>query len=116
MMRVILNLARNSIEAFQCSPTLNPQLVIKTRVSNDHIRVCVLDNGPGIPLNYKNKILEPYFTTKPHGTGIGLGVCRLLIEANGGTLSVKDSVDSGAWFSFTIPINGEQHGFTQPPS
>lgn len=105
IMRVILNLARNSIESLQTSPRSQSQLSINTCLVNDHLVICVIDNGPGIPLDYKNKILEPYFTTKPHGTGIGLGVCQLLIETHGGELTVKDNEGKGAWFSFTLPLN-----------
>ena len=103
IMRIILNLARNSIEALQSALCPNPELVINTRILNDSIVVCVIDNGPGISAEFKHKILNTSFTTKPHGSGIGLRICQSLIEANGGKLSVQDNGDNnGAWFSFGV--------------
>jgi two-component system sensor kinase FixL len=103
IMQVILNLVRNSMEALQEVSHIYPELIVETSASNHNIAVHVIDNGPGILPELRSKILNSYFTTKPQGTGIGLGICRSLIEAHGGALSVRDQ-DSGAWFTFTLPI------------
>lgn len=108
IMRVILNLARNSIEALQEALTADPQLTINTRLINGHVVVCVQDNGPGIPSNMTDQILETHFTTKPQGTGIGLSVCQLFIKAHGGHLCVQDNGARGARFSFTLPITSPE--------
>lgn len=105
IMQVLLNLARNSIEAFKSSNITCPQLSIETNFHSEEIIVHIRDNGPGIPAEYLNKILNSYFTTKPHGTGIGLGICKTLIEQHGGKLNVHSNMAYGAWFSFTLPIN-----------
>jgi two-component system sensor kinase FixL len=110
IMQIIINLIRNSIEAFQCAPEGELELIIKTRVENDHIAVHVIDNGPGIPIELQNIILTTYFTTKPQGTGIGLGVCRSLIEAHHGALSLQKHTNKGAWFTFTLPIHPIEDG------
>jgi two-component system sensor kinase FixL len=104
IMQVILNLARNSIEALQSSEEAEPELTIETEQSDQKILIHVRDNGPGIPNEYKNKILTTYFTTKHKGTGIGLGICRTLIEEHGGQLTVQQQEKQGAWFIFTLPI------------
>lgn len=108
MMQVILNLARNSFEAFQRSSETNPTLTIETNQSQDFIYVHIRDNGPGIPDEFRNKVLGTYFTTKPKGTGIGLGICLTLIEKHGGTLYVQQQ-EKGAWFTFTLPISPSPH-------
>jgi len=105
MMQVISNLARNSIEALQYAFEDNPELLIETCKLDNHIHVHVRDNGPGIPQEFKNKILNTYFTTKPQGTGLGLGICRTLIEGHGGKFIVQEHDEQGAWFIFSLPIN-----------
>lgn len=103
IMQVILNLVRNSIEALQTITHESPEVVIETNETVNHIIISVRDNGPGIPEKYKNKILNTYFTTKPQGTGIGLGICRTLIQEHGGWLHVSQLEEGGACFSFTLP-------------
>lgn len=104
IMQVILNLLRNSIEAFQRSPVPDPEILIETRKFDKQVLVAVHDNGPGIPIEYKDRILNTYFTTKPHGTGIGLGISRTLIEEHGGKLKVLRHKTEGASFQFTLPM------------
>jgi two-component system sensor kinase FixL len=104
IMQVILNLTRNSIEAMQQVSDRKPELLIESCLHKEHIVVHVVDNGPGIPVKFQDSILNAYFTTKPQGTGIGLGICRSLIEAHGGQLNVRHPEKNGAWFTFTLPI------------
>lgn len=104
LMQVILNLARNSIEALKKASVENPELIIETSRSSTHIIVHMRDNGPGIPSSFHDKVLNAYFTTKRKGTGIGLGICRTLIEQHQGQLSVQQP-EKGAWFTFTLAIN-----------
>lgn len=105
IMQVILNLARNSIEALESINASEPQILIQTTLLNEFIQVHIKDNGPGIPKEFKNLVLNTYFTTKHKGTGIGLGICRKLIEEHGGKLSIREHDEQGAWFTFTLPIN-----------
>jgi len=112
VMEIILNLARNSIEALQSTQSLDPVLLIETCVFDSHVVVHVIDNGPGIPLEFQDLILNTYFTTKPTGTGLGLGVCRSLVEAHKGKLRHHKEKTNGAWFSFTLPIPN-RHAKTQ---
>lgn len=105
IMQVILNLARNSIDALQSALTENAELIIETYLVEGDVVVHVIDNGPGIPAHLHNKILHQHFTTKTHGSGIGLRVSRLLVEAHGGELRVHPG--EGAWFSFTLPVSSK---------
>lgn len=105
IMQVILNLARNSVEALKSSATANPELTIESFENDDHIHIHVIDNGPGIPYELRNRILNTYFTTKRKGTGIGLGICRTLIEGHKGKLTLHQHDNRGAWFIFTLPLN-----------
>lgn len=102
IMQVILNLARNSIEALQLTP--HPQLTIETQAQQGHVKIHFRDNGPGIPEQFKTKILTSYFSTKPQGTGLGLAICQTLIGVHGGQLEVVDHTDIGSWLTVTLPI------------
>jgi signal transduction histidine kinase len=67
------------------------------------LRILVRDNGPGIPLDQRAKVFEPFFTTKAKGTGLGMAICRRIIEAHGGLISVGDDPPPGATILFTLP-------------
>jgi signal transduction histidine kinase len=79
-------------------------IVVETSVEDDHIIIQVSDSGPGVPLEMRHKILDPYFTTKHEGTGIGLSLCHRIINDHGGSLTVTDSEYGGAEFRIEIPI------------
>lgn len=103
--QVVLNLARNSIESLKAGCEENAELLIETNLSGNYIQVHIRDNGQGIPAEFINKIFNQYFTTKEQGTGLGLGICRTLIEEHQGQLIVKEHEGEGAWFMFTLPVN-----------
>jgi len=106
--QVIINLIKNSIEAMQTANTINPYIKISTCLqTKDTVIVTIIDNGPGIPVELHDKIFNLYFTTKPDGMGIGLAICRTIIEAHGGHLSHSPTEisDTGICFQFTLPIN-----------
>ena len=105
IMQVILNLARNSLEALQRAPDNRPELLIKTRILKDCIAIDVIDNGPGISSELENKIHTLSCTTKSSGGGLGLGLCRVLIEAHGGQLSIQKHQPQGSCFTFTLPLD-----------
>ncbi|AYK03141.1 ATP-binding protein [Legionella sainthelensi] len=100
IMQIILNLAKNSIEAMESNPS--PEITIKTVNKLEYIEIHLRDNGPGINKEHKEKILHSYFTTKPQGSGLGLTICKNLVEAHKGKLLVQNS-EKGAWFIFTLP-------------
>ncbi len=103
--QVILNLLRNAIEAMQEVKTVKPRLIVRTLMpSGDIMHVDVIDNGPGFTAEVAQCLLTPYFTTKPKGMGMGLAICRTIVEAHGGHLSARLNPEGGAWFQFTLPV------------
>ena len=75
--------------------------------SGGGVTITIADNGPGIPQHIRDKIFQPFFTTKPAGQGTGLGLSLsydIVTKGHGGTLSVESGAESGAVFSITLPI------------
>lgn len=102
--QVVINLIRNAIEAMQEADIPDPAVTINVTVQNSHmLKVAIKDNGVGIPEENYVQILEPYFTTKPYGMGMGLAICRNIIESHGGRLTISPIV-VGACFEFTLPL------------
>jgi two-component system sensor kinase FixL len=67
------------------------------------VQVSVADFGAGVPADKLAEIFEPFVTTKPHGMGLGLAICRSIIQAHGGRIGTSNNVDQGATFWFTLP-------------
>jgi PAS domain S-box-containing protein len=101
---MVLNLLNNAAEAMKTMES-GKIIVIASFVENDHIIIQVSDSGPGVSKENRDKILDPYFTTKHEGTGIGLSLCHRIITDHGGSLTVSDSDLGGAEFRIAIPIN-----------
>ncbi|QGM98089.1 two-component system sensor histidine kinase NtrB [Methylocystis parvus] len=101
--QVVVNLKRNAIEAMQgCE---RRELTVSTRlVAGDMMRTDVADTGPGVPQAIKEKLFEPFTTTKPHGLGVGLSLSRSIIEAHHGKLWAEDNPGGGTIFSFVLPL------------
>ena len=90
------------------------RISIMSRFDRDHgrIQVEITDSGPGIPADIQGKVFEPFFTTKPagEGTGLGLSLCRNLIEQHGGTLTLKSPSSGGATFVIELSPTDESAG------
>jgi len=104
--QVILNLILNASEAMETVDSQSRELRILT-VKHDEksVRVSVRDKGPGIDEALIERIFEAFYTTKPQGMGMGLSICKSIIEAHGGRLWVENNPDQGATVSFTLPIS-----------
>jgi len=101
--QVLLNLVRNSLEAMRGRD--NRDLMIATeRGEPGFARVTVRDSGPGLPKAVREKLFQPFQTTKEDGMGLGLTICDVLVQANGGHLSLVDGLDGGAGFTFELPL------------
>jgi two-component system, sensor histidine kinase len=102
---VLHNLVRNAIEAMAGDGSLRRQLSIgASRADSACIQVAVEDSGTGIDVEAMERIFQAAFTTKATGMGLGLSICRAVVEANGGTISAANRADgSGAVFTFTLP-------------
>jgi PAS domain S-box-containing protein len=103
---MVLNLLNNAAEAMKTMQA-GKKIAVASFIEDDHIIVRISDSGPGVPEEIKNKIFDPYFTTKHEGTGIGLSFCHRIITDHGGSLSVSDGKLGGAEFRIEIPIHND---------
>ncbi len=92
LMQVFINLILNSLESIQDGGAIT---IGSHKTAEGHIAVTISDNGPGIPEEYMEKITEPFFTTRPSGTGLGLYICRRLLEKNQGRLILESQIGIG---------------------
>lgn len=107
--QVVLNLVINAVEAMHDRPTGQRQLDLNlTHTEAGDAMVAVRDTGPGISEEHKGRIFEPFWTTKPHGMGIGLQISRSIIESHSGRLWFANNPDRGAVFYFTLPLRARE--------
>jgi hypothetical protein len=103
MRQVFMNLAVNSCEAMEKGGTLE---VIAGPTGAGHVRVAFCDSGPGIEAEGKERLFEPFFTSKDGGTGLGLAIANKIVVAHGGTIEYRNREQGGAVFTITFPIIG----------
>ncbi|SOE95745.1 PAS domain S-box-containing protein [Burkholderia sp. D7] len=110
LQQVILNLVINGIQAMDALSDRPPELLIETlRDEKGYAVVAVHDAGDGIKPESANQLFEPFFTTKPDGMGMGLSICRSIIEAHGGRVWASNHARQGAVFQFSLPpINASE--------
>jgi signal transduction histidine kinase len=102
--QVLLNLAINGMEAMA---EINGEKVLEIGTQlqgSDEIQASVTDHGPGFSERVKSKMFEPFFTSKPEGTGMGLAICRSIIEAHDGRIWSEQS-EQGTMFRFTLKVS-----------
>jgi C4-dicarboxylate-specific signal transduction histidine kinase len=108
LQQVVINLVMNGIEAMQSVTDRPRQLVIQSsKEATQQVHVSVTDCGVGISTENAGRLFETFFTTKSSGMGMGLSICRSIIEAHGGRLWVTPNVPFGATFEFTLPVNAD---------
>src|SRR5712664_351230 len=108
LQQVIINLVMNGIEAMQSVTDRPRQLVIRSRHDEkQQVLVSVTDCGVGIPAENADRLFNAFFTTKSSGMGMGLSICRSIIEAQGGHLWATEVLPHGATFQFTLPANAD---------
>ncbi|MGY8664372.1 PAS domain S-box protein [Bradyrhizobium sp. UFLA05-109] len=104
LQQVILNLILNAIEAMNCIDAGGRELRISTAAdASSRVVVTVRDSGPGLDAAMVDRLFEPFYTTKPGGTGMGLSICQSIIEAHGGRLWTGANEPRGAVFQFNLP-------------
>ena len=115
MRRVLVNLISNAAEAMvgkgsepALANTTNPRIIVSTRVADGNVELIVEDNGPGISEENMRKILEPLFTTKAFGVGLGLSAVEKILEQHAGGLRIESEIGKGAAFTAWFPLGFEQ--------
>ncbi len=103
--QVMLNLTRNGITAMENSEV--QVLTVEVTMNSNYVQVNVRDTGPGIPADVQKYIFEPFHTSTTKGMGIGLSLCRSIVEAHSGRIWVEPS-DTGASISFELPISEDR--------
>jgi signal transduction histidine kinase len=108
LQQVFMNLMLNGIDAMK-EGTNGSELTIKSETDNGQLLISVSDTGVGIPSQQVEQIFDAFFTTKTHGTGMGLPISRSIVESHGGRLWATAGFGQGATFQFTLPVAAAAH-------
>jgi two-component system sensor kinase FixL len=109
LQQVLLNLIRNAVDAMDDLPDKHRGIVVRATVTaDDEVELAVVDHGPGIAPEHRPQLLNPFFTTKEDGLGIGLSFSRSIVEAHGGRLGFRENPAGGSTFLVTLPTLPEQ--------
>jgi C4-dicarboxylate-specific signal transduction histidine kinase len=109
--QVLLNLVINAIEALETVGHGDRQLILATEVTpKGHVLITVRDSGPGVAPDQLDNIFKSFFTTKPDGMGVGLAICKTIVEAHAGQLKVMPASPSGMIFTIDLPLFGKRNG------
>lgn len=120
--QVLTNLIKNAVEAIEgagLEAIKDPTIVVSARIEGPLARVSISDNGKGWPKENRNRLLEPYITTREKGTGLGLAIVAKIIEQHGGKVELIDAEPDaggriGACFTFTLPLHGPDKDDGEP--
>ncbi len=112
LQEVFLNLIFNAIEAMDEKPGNRVLSMTTEHIEGDGIVVKVMDTGPGIDPKSLDDIFDPFVTTKSQGIGLGLAICRMIVERHGGQLLASSRPEGGAQFDIVLPVNGP-HDFSK---
>jgi C4-dicarboxylate-specific signal transduction histidine kinase len=108
LQQVMINLVMNGAEAMQSITDRPRELVIRSRPDETRqVLLSVTDCGVGISAENADRLFNPFFTTKASGMGMGLSICRSIIDAHGGRLWATANLPRGATFQFSLPMNAE---------
>jgi len=103
--QVLSNLIINSLQAMKSCPVVRRTVYVETLYFNGSVLVSVADSGPGISAEVGEQLFKTFVTTKEEGLGIGLSICRTIVERHGGRLVFKNRPEGGAVFTFDLPCN-----------
>jgi signal transduction histidine kinase len=116
LQQVILNLVMNGIEAMQSVEDRPRELVIRSvQDETQQVRVSVTDRGVGFSVENADRLFTAFFTTKPNGMGMGLAICRSIIEAHNGRLWATANLPHGSTFQFTLPVGTDSTSVNLSP-
>ncbi|MEX3947502.1 ATP-binding protein [Paraburkholderia sp. EG287B] len=103
--QVLINLILNAIESLEAVHTQMRAITVSAEAVNaGQLRVVVRDNGPGVAPDARERLFEPFFSTKDEGIGMGLSICRSIIQAHDGALALLSTQEPGAAFEFVLPV------------
>jgi len=105
--QVVLNLIRNGLDAM-LEQARGDTLRVETLVDHGRVEIRVTDSGPGLPPQAQERLFEPFFTTKPHGIGLGLSICKSIVNAHRGELTGEAAPAGGARFRVRLPKVGDE--------
>jgi C4-dicarboxylate-specific signal transduction histidine kinase len=109
LQQVMMNLIMNSIDAMNDVDGARDIIIKSQRAEDNQLQVSISDTGVGLPPQQADQIFNAFFTTKAHGTGMGLRISRSIIESHDGRLWARDNFPRGASFYFTLPLKVETH-------
>jgi C4-dicarboxylate-specific signal transduction histidine kinase len=112
LQQVMMNLMMNSIDAMKDVDGTRELAIKSHRTGNEQLMVCVSDSGVGLPSQQADQIFHAFFTTKPQGIGMGLAICRSIVESHNGRLWAADNSPRGASFHLILPtssMNASDH-------
>ena len=109
LQQVMMNLIMNAIDAMKDMDGRRELAIQSQPAEDEHLMVSVSDTGVGLPPQHADQIFNAFFTTKLHGTGMGLSISRSIVESHGGRLWAADNPPRGASFCFTLPTKSETH-------
>jgi len=103
LVQVLVNLLRNAVDALAETPPGTRRITIGSKVNVADVEVSVHDTGPGLSADLLGTVFSPFFTTKPHGLGIGLAITQGIVQAHDGTITAQNNPDVGATFTVVLP-------------
>jgi signal transduction histidine kinase len=112
--QLLLNLLKNAVEAMEGAQVRVIDLVV--RRMDDMAEFSVIDRGTGVPEAQRASLFQPFFSTKSEGMGMGLNICRSIVEFHHGRLTVEENPEGGSIFRFTLPLAREQAVNDNPPA
>jgi len=102
--QVLVNLVQNALQAMRDLPAAERRVTIATRRREHVAEITVADRGPGVDADQAERIFTPFFSTRTEGLGLGLNICRTIVEAHGGQIEITRPAEGGAAFTFSLPI------------
>lgn len=109
LQQLMLNLILNAAEAMAAASRDSGALIVTTNsVNNEILQISVCDTGPGVPETIRNRLFDPFFSTKANGLGLGLSICRAIAERHGGQIYAVNNPGDGATFHVSLPLAKEQ--------